>query len=60
MITVMPSVPVADVAVKGGWAVLIFSHFTENIPAIAVTVTLIWVINTVLPILLGIAFRAKR
>jgi len=60
VITVMPSVPVADVAVKGGWAVLIFSHFTENIPAIAVTVTLIWVINTVLPILLGIAFRAKR
>jgi len=60
VITVMPSVPAADVAIKGGWAVVIFSHFTENIPAIAVAVTLVWMINTVLPILLGVAFRAKR
>ena len=60
VITVMPSVPATDVAIKGGWAVVIFSHFTENIPAIAVAVTLIWMINTVLPILLGVAFRAKR
>ena len=60
VITFMPSMPAADVALKGGWAVVIFSHFTDNIPAIAVAVTLIWLINTVLPILLGIAFRAKR
>ena len=52
-ITVMPSVPVGDIAFKGGWAVLIFSHFTENIPAIAVAVTLVWCVNTVLPLLLS-------
>lgn len=52
-ITVMPSVPAADIAFKGGWAVLIFSHFTENIPAIAIAVTLVWVVNTVLPLTLS-------
>lgn len=60
LITFMPSVPAADVALKGGWAVLIFSHFTENIPAIAVTVTIIWLINTVIPVIIGIAFRGKK
>ena len=52
-ITVMPSVPAAEVAFKGGWAVLIFSHFTDNIPAIAIAVTLVWCVNSVLPLLLS-------
>lgn len=52
-ITVMPSVPAADVAFKGGWAVLIFSHFTEDVPAIAIAVTLVWIVNTVLPLMLS-------
>ncbi len=52
-ITVMPSVPAADVAFKGGWAVLIFSHFTEDIPAIAIAVTLVWIVNSVLPLALS-------
>lgn len=60
LITFMPSVPAADVALKGGWAVLIFSHFTDNIPAIAVTVTIIWMINTVIPVMIGIGFRSKK
>ena len=60
LITIMPSVPAADVALKGGWAVVVFSQFTDNIPAIAITVTLVWVINTVLPVLLGVAFRWKK
>lgn len=60
LITFMPSVPAAEVAFKGGWAVLIFSHFTENIPAIAVAVTIVWLINTVLPVLVGIIFRGKK
>lgn len=59
-ITVMPSVPVGDIAFKGGWAVLIFSHFTENIPAIAVAVTLVWCVNTVLPLLLSFFMVRKK
>lgn len=58
-ITVMPSVPVGDIAFKGGWAVLIFSHFTENIPSIAVSVTLVWCVNTMLPLLLSL-FMARK
>lgn len=60
LITFMPSVPAAEVAFKGGWAVLIFSHFTENVPAIAVTVTIVWLINTVIPVVVGIVFRSKK
>ncbi len=60
LITFMPSVPAAEVALKGGWAVLIFSHFTDNIPAIVVAVTLVWLINTVSPVLVGVAFRWKN
>ena len=60
LITFMPSVPAAEVAFKGGWAVLIFSHFTDEIPAIAVAVTIIWLINTVTPVVIGIAFRGKK
>jgi len=52
-ITVMPSIPAADVAFKGGWAVLIFSHFTDNVPAIAIAVTLVWLVNSVLPLSLS-------
>ena len=50
-ISVFPSVPVAEVASKGGWAVLIFSKFTSHVPQIAIAVALIWFINTILPIL---------
>lgn len=60
LITVMPSVPAADIALKGGWAVVVFSQFTDNIPAIALTVSLVWMVNTVLPVLLGVAFRWRK
>ena len=58
-ITIMPSLPAADVALKGGRAVLIFSRFTDNIPAIAVAVTLVWCINTVFPLFLSF-FMVRR
>ena len=60
VITFVPSVPAAEVALKGGWAVLIFSYFTEQIPLIAVAVTIIWIINTVTPVIIGITFRGRK
>lgn len=48
-----PTVPIADVAIRGGWAIIIFGAFTINTPALALAVTLIWLINTVLPMLIG-------
>ena len=54
LISVMPSVPAADVVLKGGWAVLCFSPYTESAPAIAIAVSLIWGINTLLPTGVGV------
>lgn len=51
VISIMPSLPAADVALKGGWAVIIFQQYTDNIPAIALAVSIIWIINTILPVL---------
>lgn len=51
VISIMPGLPAADVALKGGWAVIIFEQYTDNIPAIAIAVSIIWLINTILPVL---------
>lgn len=51
IISIMPGLPAADVALKGGWAVFIFQQYTTNIPAIAIAVSIIWIINTILPVL---------
>ena len=60
IITIAPSLPAAEVACKGGWAVIIFSQYTTNIPTIAVTITLIWMINTIIPTLLGLFYTPNN
>ena len=51
LISIMPSLPAAEVPLKGGWAVLVFQHVTSNTPAIASAVAIIWVVNTIFPVL---------
>jgi len=53
VITFMPALPAADVAIKGGWAVWIFGQYTDNVAAIMVAVSLIWIFNTIIPVLFG-------
>lgn len=53
LITITPSVPVADAAVRGSWSVVVFGQFTDNIPNIAIAAVLLWVLNTILPMLVG-------
>lgn len=53
LISIAPSLPAADVAIKGGWATVVFGQLTDNIPGIALAVTGIWIINTILPTLTG-------
>lgn len=53
MISIMPSVPAADVALKGGWAVWIFGQHSDNVVAILLAVTLIWFFNTIIPVFFG-------
>ena len=56
-ISVFPSVPVADVGVKGGWALLIFGQYGGTAPQLALVVSIIWVINTILPLVWGYLVR---
>ena len=49
-ISVFPSVPAADVGVKGGWATLIFGAYGGTAPQMTVVVSLIWLCNTILPL----------
>lgn len=60
LISFMPSLPAADIAIKGGWAVLIFGEFTNNVAAITLAVSIIWLFNTVMPILLAYINKMLR
>ena len=57
LVSIMPSIPVADTIFRGSWALIVFSFFTPNTPNIAIAVLLIWVINTVIPMLIGTVMR---
>lgn len=52
-ISVFPSVPIADIGVKGGWALLIFGEYGGTAPQLTAVVSIIWGINTILPLLWG-------
>jgi len=53
VISVMPALPAADVPLKGGWAVAIFGQYTDNVAAIVLAVSIIWLFNTIIPVLFG-------
>jgi len=53
LVSVIPQLPVADVAMKGGWAVWIFGQYTDNVATIMLAVSIIWIFNTIIPVLFG-------
>ena len=53
VVAVFPSIPVANIAIRGTWSLIIFGVFSPNTAGIALAVALIWLINTVLPMLIG-------
>ena len=53
LLGVVPSVPVADVAVRGSLSIVVFGVFSPNTAGIAIAITIIWVINTLLPMVVG-------
>lgn len=61
LLTVTPSVPVADVAIRGSWAMIVFSLVTDNSAAVAMAAVILWTINSILPMLVGsmIAYKGK-
>ncbi len=52
-VTVVPTVPVADAAVRGSVGVLIFSAFTDNSAGVAIAAIVLWVLNTIIPCIVG-------
>lgn len=53
MISFMPVLPAAEVALKGGPAVWVFSQYTDDMAVILVAVGIIWIFNTIIPVLFG-------
>jgi hypothetical protein len=53
VVAVFPSLPAANLAIRGSWSLIIFGVFSQNAAGIALAVALIWIINTVLPMLVG-------
>lgn len=59
LITLTPSLTIADPAIRSSWAVLVFSTCTPDTPAIAVAAVIVWTMNTVIPMIVG-TFLSKR
>ena len=49
LVTLTPNMPAADAGIRGGWAVFVFSRFTDNYPLAAAAAIGMWIINTILP-----------
>lgn len=52
-VTLTPTIPAADAAVRGGVGALIFGFFTPNTAGVALATILLWLINSILPMLVG-------
>ena len=59
LVSVTPSLPIADAAIRGSWSIVVFQAYTTNTPAIAFAAVLLWLVNTVLPLLI-LPFIKKR
>ncbi len=54
LVTLSPNIPMADAGIRGAWAIFVFGHFSPEatIPA-ALAATILWLTNTVLPVVFG-------
>ena len=54
LITITPNVPIAEVGVRGAWAILVFGSMNAALAGV-----LLWIINTLLPCLIWPFLRKK-
>ena len=61
-VTVTPNMPIADVGIRGAWAVFVLGQYMHDVQAsIILATTCLWVINTLLPVLFGaVGVRCSR
>ena len=55
LVTITPNVPIAEVGVRGAWAIMVFGSMNAALAGV-----LLWVINTLLPCLIWPFFRKKE
>ena len=53
VVSFFPSLPALNVAIRGSWLLFIFTPFSDNTAGITLAIILIWLINTVLPMIIG-------
>ena len=57
LVTLTPNMPVADVGIRGSWALVVFGRYTDCAPCIVFAVFGLWIINTVIPLIVGTTQR---
>jgi len=55
LVTITPNVPIAEVGVRGAWAILVFGSMNAALAGV-----LLWIINTLLPCLIWPFLREKN
>lgn len=60
MLTILPALPAADPALRGGVGMVVFGAFTNNIPAAALATVLLWIINNFFPLIIGTFVRRNN
>ncbi len=53
LLGLLPSLPLADIAVRGSMSLLVFGVFSTNLAGIAMATIVVWVMNTMLPMMIG-------
>lgn len=58
-VTLTPTVPAADAAVRGSVGALVFSYFTPNTAGVAIAAIILWLLNSMIPMFAG-SFMSKK
>ena len=58
LITLTPYVPAAEIGIRGSWAMVVFGYYSHEMAAsAALAAVLVWVINTIPPMIIGSLVR---
>lgn len=61
LVTLTPSFALADAAIRGSWAMVVFSAFSDTAAlSAAIAAVVIWIINTVFPMIIGSVISSKQ
>lgn len=59
-VTITPSMPAADPAIRGSWLLVVLEDYTDATASVALATVMIWLFNTMLPMLAGSCVRISK